>query len=160
MDLLLLWETEKSTRRWRDGKQLYRQSCYFLFLGYTWCSVFPFGILICSVHKISHLLSFSLENYITWQCLRNIMHNERNSCKHKAPLQLISSAVSSVDFQGFGETEHWQANSHCWMSSLSNEPRKALLSTASGVAHMDWIVNETGVKLPCIHPMVYYVGLI
>lgn len=87
------------------------------------------------------------------------MHNKRNSYKHKAPLQLISKAVSSVDFQGFGETEYWQAKPHCWMSSHSNEPRKALLSTASGVAHMDWIVNETGVKLQCIHAMVYYVGL-
>lgn len=39
--------------------------------------------------------------------------NKWYSCKHKAPLKLISRAASSVGLQGFGKNDYWQVKHYC-----------------------------------------------
>lgn len=86
-----------------------------------------------------------------------MVYNKKYSCKSKAPVQLINRAASSVGLQRFRENDYWQVQPCCWMSSHCNESRKAMHSTASSVAHVDWIVNWAGVKLQYLHAVAYYV---
>lgn len=88
------------------------------------------------------------------------MNNKGYSYKSKASVRLISRAASSEGLQGFAENDYWQVKPSYWMSTHCNESRKAILSTASSVAHVDWIVNWAGGKLQHIHAMCFLLLLL